>query len=71
LNSSGIAHTSNHFYSAFHALKGVFSLRQGANKSMDVFYKRFESTIATTTLAGCNTVVHDGLVKYADSATDA
>ena len=45
LNSSGIAHTSNHFHSAFHALKGVFSLRQGANESMDVFYKRFDLTL--------------------------
>ena len=52
LNSLGITHTSNPFHAAFHALNRVFNLRQGQTDSMDYFYKRFDSTLATCNFKG-------------------
>ena len=71
LNSSGIAHTSNPFNADFCALKGVFNLRQVQTESMDSLYKRFDCTLSTCKLAGCNAISFPGLEKNADHIKDA
>ena len=70
MSSSGITHTSKQFHTDFHAINGVFNLRQDQTDSMYYFYKVFDSNLATCKLTGCDATIFTGLGKHDDDAKD-